>query len=117
MPRQKAGRPGKVTPALAATAQVATWSQWIQPFVQRRALILVVGIIAIATARIVATYDQLSVTFDEPAHLACGMEYVAHHVYRYESQHPPLARALAAIGPYLDGVRPHGLAKFTPGGD
>jgi hypothetical protein len=33
---------------------------------------------------------------------------LARHVYRYESQHPPLARAMAALGPYLDGARPVG---------
>jgi 4-amino-4-deoxy-L-arabinose transferase-like glycosyltransferase len=30
---------------------------------------------------------------------------VAQHVYLYEPQHPPLARAMAALGPYLGGAR------------
>jgi hypothetical protein len=47
----------------------------------------------------------MSITFDEPAHLACGLQYLAQHVYVYEPQHPPLARAMAALGPYLDGAR------------
>jgi hypothetical protein len=42
---------------------------------------------------------------DEPAHIACGMQYLSKGVYRYEHQHPPLARVAAAIGPYLADVR------------
>jgi hypothetical protein len=35
------------------------------------------------------------------------MEYLSKGVYRYEPQHPPLARVAAAIGSYLAGVRSH----------
>jgi hypothetical protein len=48
----------------------------------------------------------MSVTPDEPGHFACGLQYLAKHIYRYEAQHPPLARAMMALAPYLDGVRP-----------
>jgi hypothetical protein len=66
----------------------------------------------------------MSITFDEPAHLACGLQYLAQHVYLYEPQHPPLARTMAALGPYLDGSRlldaPNmileGVAVFYDGG-
>jgi hypothetical protein len=65
--------------------------------------------VAIACLRIAAAWPEMGLTFDEPGHFACGLEWVAQHVYRYESQHPPLARAMTAIGPYLlDGVRPTG---------
>src|SRR5437870_8199075 len=40
--------------------------------------------------------------------MACGLQYLAQHVYRYEAQHPPLARVMSALGPYLDGSRPLG---------
>ena len=46
----------------------------------------------IASARIVATYSQLSVTYDEPPHLACGLEYLTQHTYKLETQHLPSAR-------------------------
>jgi len=49
--------------------------------------------------------SHYSYTYDEPSHLACGMEYLSRGVYRYEAQHPPLARVALAIGPYLDGAR------------
>ena len=69
-------------------------------------LAIVIGLVALATLRIVATYSETGLTWDEPGHMACGMQYLAQHVYRYESQHPPLARVMSALGPYLDGVRP-----------
>ena len=41
--------------------------------------------------------------------MACGLQYLAQHVYRYEAQHPPLARVMSALGPYLAGARPLGI--------
>jgi 4-amino-4-deoxy-L-arabinose transferase-like glycosyltransferase len=75
------------------------------PFLERRSFVLALGLIAIAVVRIAAAWPEMSVTFDEPAHLACGLQFLAQHVYLYEPQHPPLARAMAALGPYLDGAR------------
>ena len=68
-------------------------------------------LVLIATLRIVATYTVFSHTADEPAHIGAGMEWLDRHTYTYEPQHPPLARAAAAIGPYLLGARSQG----TPG--
>jgi len=75
---------------------------------ERRSLALALGLIAIATIRIAVTYRVFSFTIDEPGHFACGLEYLSKHVYRYETQHPPLARAAIALPPYLAGVRPLG---------
>src|SRR5690349_19712392 len=61
--------------------------------------------IVAAAARVVATYDVFSITFDEPAHIAAGMQLLDEHEYTYEALHPPLARIAAAIGPYLAGYR------------
>ena len=58
------------------------------------ALLLVI----FAVARIVATYRVFNQTFDEPAHIACGLEWLDEGQYRYEHQHPPLARVAAALG-------------------
>src|SRR3954453_2969181 len=58
-----------------------------------------------AAARVVATYDVLSITFDEPAHIAAGMQLLDEDEYTYEALHPPLARVAAALGPYLAGYR------------
>ena len=43
---------------------------------------LSVALIAIATLRIVSTYPEMSPTWDEPGHMACGLQYLAQHVYR-----------------------------------
>jgi hypothetical protein len=59
----------------------------------------------VASIRIAATYPVFSHTFDEPAHIACGLEYLDKGAYTLEPQHPPLARAAAALGAHLAGIR------------
>jgi hypothetical protein len=59
----------------------------------------------VAVAMIVSTYHVFNNMYDEPAHLAAGMEWLSHGTYTYEPQHPPLGRIAAAIGPYLAGER------------
>ena len=81
-------------------------SQRIIAFLQRRGRAVAVAAVLLATLRIVATYHVFDHTSDEPAHLACGMEYLAKGAYTWETQHPPLARLAVALGPYLIGLRP-----------
>src|SRR3954470_3884500 len=63
----------------------------------------------VASGRIVATYSVFNHTFDEPAHIATGMEWLDRGSYSWEPQHPPLARVLTALGPYLMGGHTHKL--------
>jgi hypothetical protein len=63
----------------------------------------------LAAIAVISTYPVFNQTFDEPAHLAAGMEWLSRGVYLYEAQHPPLPRIAAAIGPYLGGARSVGL--------
>jgi Dolichyl-phosphate-mannose-protein mannosyltransferase len=77
----------------------------------RRAALLAILLVLIASARIAATYTVFNHTTDEPAHIACGMQWLDQRLYTYEPQHPPLARVAAAVGPYLLGIRSQG----TPG--
>src|ERR1700681_2299022 len=65
------------------------------PFVFCAAL---AGICIIAAARVVLTYPIFGQTFDEPAHVACGLEIVSSGRYTLETQHPPLARIATGIG-------------------
>src|SRR5208282_5889468 len=51
------------------------------------------------------TYRIFTQTWDEPIHIASGMEWLDHGRYQLDPIHPPLARILMAIGPYLDGSR------------
>jgi hypothetical protein len=98
-----------IAPREAAQAPApGLWNSRIRPFLDKRALGIALCCLAIGSLRIAETYSQLGLTYDEPGHFACGLEYLAKHVYRYETQHPPLARAMTAVLPYLAGVRPSG---------
>ena len=56
---------------------------------------------------------MFSHTSDEPVHVACGMEWLDKGTYQIETQHPPLARVAAALGPYLAGCRLYGPADAS----
>jgi MFS family permease len=92
------------------------WETRLAPFFERHFAVLFLCLVGIAGARIMSTYRALSLTVDEPAHFACGLEYIARHVYRLETQHPPLSRMLQALGPYLAGARPLGLPTMEKEG-
>src|SRR4051812_49138170 len=62
----------------------------------------------VATVAVVATYPVFSQTWDEPATIAAGMEWLSAGTYHYEAQHPPLARIASALLPYLRGARSTG---------
>src|SRR4051794_9779497 len=99
---------GVVAPATRRTARAITLARvlwWL-------ALLTIVA----AGGRVVATYDILSITFDEPAHIAAGMQLLDEDEYTYEALHPPLARVAAALGPYLAGYRSqHGGEMWIEG--
>ena len=46
-----------------------------------------------------------SPTWDEPAHIAAGLSYLATGVFHANPQHPPLMKELSALGMLLGGVR------------
>jgi hypothetical protein len=52
---------------------------------------------------IVAGYHRVSHAYDEPAHIACGLEWLDHGTYTLEPLHPPLARVAVALGSFLAG--------------
>ncbi|MCZ6764521.1 MAG: hypothetical protein O7C63_06255 [Alphaproteobacteria bacterium] len=71
-------------------------------------------IAAAGVAAIVDSYRIFSHVWDEPAHIATGLELLDRGTYSYERQHPPLARIAVALGPYLDGARSHRVtSQFT----
>ncbi|MBI3473551.1 MAG: glycosyltransferase family 39 protein, partial [Candidatus Solibacter usitatus] len=87
---------------------VERWPARVLEFLDRYAAAIAVALVVVGSLRIVSTYTVFNHTIDEPAHLACGMEWLDKKVYRYEEQHPPLARVAAALGPYLDGAHTQG---------
>jgi hypothetical protein len=74
-------------------------------FLRAHSFALSIALIALGSLRIAATYTVFNHTIDEPAHIACGMEWLSSHTYQYEAQHPPLARVMTAVLPYLAGER------------
>jgi hypothetical protein len=76
--------------------------QWLSPRV------LVAACLAIGIARIVSTYHVFNQTWDEPAHVGAGMQWLDRGLYTYEPLHPPLGRVMAALGPRLAGIRSAG---------
>src|ERR1051326_3160262 len=85
----------------------------VAAFLERHARALAFALVILATVRIVATYTVFNHTFDEPAHIACGTEWLADHVYKWEDQHPPLSRVAVSLGPYLMGARPQGTPRIN----
>lgn len=81
---------------------------------EQRAFWIAVAFIVLVSARIVATYSVFNHTYDEPAHVACGMEWLDRGVYQWEPQHPPLARIAAALPLYLAGLRSHNTRRDLP---
>jgi hypothetical protein len=69
----------------------------------RRCALLGALLALIAAARIVSTDRVLSHTVDEPIHLGAGMEWLDHGTMTGDVSHPPMARALGALGPWLAG--------------
>jgi hypothetical protein len=70
--------------------------------------IVAVTIAVLACALAISTYPTFGHTWDEPEHIAAGMQLLDRGVYTYDVQHPPLARVAMAIGPYLAGARSYG---------
>jgi hypothetical protein len=104
--KSKKRRTPEAPPETAAAASAAPTNS----FLERRAGAVALALVLLATVRIAATYTVFTHTYDEPAHVACGMEWLDRGRYEYEPQHPPLARVAAALGPYLLGAR----AQNTP---
>jgi len=69
------------------------------------------ALVLIAALRIVSAYTALSHTMDEPIHLGAGMEWLDHGTMTGDVSHPPMARVLSALGPWLAGER------WTPTGN
>ena len=81
------------------------WNRRIVPMLDRHFFLLCVALIGIASLRIVATINALSLTTDELGDYVCGLEYLTDHTYTRGPQHPPLSRIAHALGPYLAGER------------
>ena len=68
-------------------------------------VLVVVLVIAIGLLRIWSTYGVFWQTWDEPVHIAAGMEWLDTGRYAYDPMQPPLARVMSALPLYWSGVR------------
>jgi hypothetical protein len=80
-----------------------------------RALILIILAASVLAAGAWRVYSN---TWDEPEHLAAGIELLDRGKYEYDTEHPPLARIFLAIGPWLAGAHSYGTPppEGTPEG-
>jgi hypothetical protein len=85
------------------------------PKLARRALVLIILAACVLAA---GSWRVYSNTWDEPEHLAAGIELLDRGRYEYDTEHPPLGRVFMAIGPYLAGAHSFGTPppEGTPEG-
>jgi len=105
MPSGKRKRPAKASSPAEPPVESPPKTSAVAAWIDRHSLVLTLALIVFASIRIAATYSVFNHTSDEPNHIACGMEWLDKGTYNYETLHPPLARAAAALGPYLLGIR------------
>ena len=78
--------------------------------------IVTVLTVALATVAIASTYSVLSQSYDEPLHLAGGVEWLQYGSLRLNTENPPLARVAIALAPFLAGGRLPDTAVWDPRG-
>jgi 4-amino-4-deoxy-L-arabinose transferase-like glycosyltransferase len=71
------------------------------PAVRLALALIIVGACVLAAG----CWEIYSNTWDEPEHLAAGVELLDRGIYEYDTEHPPLGRVFMALGPYLAGAR------------
>ncbi|MFP3942622.1 MAG: ArnT family glycosyltransferase [Alphaproteobacteria bacterium] len=102
-PEAASGRPAWLRSPAQRTMETIRASRFWLPC----ALIALLGVFVIAD-----TYDVFSATWDEPAHIAGGMELLDNGTYDYEPLHPPFGRMATALGPRLAGIEHAGEADI-----
>ena len=70
--------------------------------------VALVFLILVACLLAASTWLVYSNTWDEPEHLAAGIELLDKGRYEYDTEHPPIVRIFMALGPYLAGARSFG---------
>ncbi len=81
-------------------------------------MLALAALILLSCALAAGSWRIYSNTWDEPEHLAAGVELLDRGRYEYDTEHPPLARVLLALGPWLAGAHSYGTRppEGTPEG-
>jgi hypothetical protein len=74
----------------------------------RRWRIVALVLVMLGVATVVSTYRVFNNFYDEPAHIAAGMEWLSRGSFTLEPQHPPLSRVASAFLPWISGAKSHG---------
>jgi hypothetical protein len=74
----------------------------------RAARLALAAVIVLACLAAAGSWRIYSATWDEPEHLAAGIQLFDLGLYEYDTEHPPLGRLFLAAGPYLAGARSYG---------
>jgi hypothetical protein len=61
-------------------------------------------VIAVGVVRVASTHRVFSEVLDEPAHIACGYDWLEGVPYTIDPTHPPLERLLSALPAYFQRV-------------
>ena len=72
------------------------------------ARVALAAIILGACALVASTWHVFFATWDEPEHLAAGVELLDRGYYEYDTEHPPIGRVVLALGPWLAGAHSYG---------
>ena len=72
------------------------------------ARIALAAIVLGACGLVASTWHVFFATWDEPEHLAAGVELLDRGYYEYDTEHPPIGRVVLALGPYLAGAHSYG---------
>ena len=75
---------------------------------------LTIVFVAAAMVWAIVSASALSQTFDEPHHLATGLEWWQFGTYRWWTENPPLPKVVTGLGPYLAGLRLPGPTATLP---
>jgi hypothetical protein len=110
---------------LSQSSPPGFWETRLALFLEKYCLALCLCLVGIACARIISTYNALSLTVDEPFHLAAAIEYLSDHTFSLDNENPPVTRAVLALGPFLTGsrsvgegiIREEGLAILARSGN
>ena len=78
------------------------------PAASRATRVALAFLILAACLLAASTWRVYSNTWDEPEHLAAGIELLDKGRYEYDTEHPPIVRIFMALGPYLAGARSFG---------
>jgi len=84
---------------------------------RRLSIALSTFLVLIAIVRICLSYSHTAQAFDEPCHVAAGIEFLDKKTYSLDPVHPPLSRIAIALPLYLAGERFPRLPRNDPQSD